>query len=68
MLFRSETTMKRLHKITLKPRKDDALYVMQGLAMQTCVEHRCDVEFTFQDRLFLTLYSDMCKTCKEVKQ
>ena len=59
-------TMKRLHKITLKPRASDALYTMQGYALYISTKKQCDVEFTFKGSLYRVIWAELSNTCAKV--
>ena len=57
--------MKRLKMITLQPRPDDALFVIEELALFTCLKYGKRVEFEFKGRKFSVSYSDLAKCCIE---
>lgn len=56
--------MKRVTKITLTPRKGDALFIMQELALRYCLKHHCDIEFGFRDEIYLVEWREMSSICR----
>lgn len=59
--------MSRYKTITLNPNADDALFVLEQLALHTCLKHECDVEFEFRGQIYRCAWSHMSTLCKPVR-